>query len=349
MTSTPTRPSEEDAGVKPGDSSLLRLTAAVLRRWRFVAVIALLAACGTAVWSLLVPPRYTAELRFAPEERPSGGLATNLPGGLAGIAAQFGVGTDDGSRLLPFYADVLTGQSLLEQLARDSFPNPREPGRSRLLLEILNRGGASAAVRLHNTVEFLRRRAIVTSVNDRTGTLTLSVTMPSADLAADVANALYALLERFNYETRRTSASERRRFAERELPAARDSLEAAENAMQRFLEANRSGAEQPRLRFQAERLQRRIDIRQQVYLTLNQEYQQARMAEVRDIPVFTVVQRAEPPVERAFPRRTRSVVVSLILGAAAAVAWVVFRATGWSAARLDPAGYEEIRTILRRH
>jgi uncharacterized protein involved in exopolysaccharide biosynthesis len=54
--------------------------------------------------------------------------------------------------------------------------------------------------------------------------------------------------------------------------------------MQAFLQANRQWANSPDLTFQHDRLERDIALRQQVYTTLVQSFEQARISEVRDTP-----------------------------------------------------------------
>src|SRR5574337_1322000 len=177
MTSPAPQPEVVPPREAPPDTSLLRLAAAVVRRWRLVIGVALLAAIGTAVWSLLVTPRFEAGLEFAPEERPIGGALSSLPAGLGGFASQLGLGSLGESRSLSFYADLLKGRSLLEQLALDSFPDPARAGARRSLVEILGQPGKSPAWRLYQTVEFLQHKAVSTRVNDRTGTVAVSVTL----------------------------------------------------------------------------------------------------------------------------------------------------------------------------
>jgi uncharacterized protein involved in exopolysaccharide biosynthesis len=74
------------------------------------------------------------------------------------------------------------------------------------------------------------------------------------------------------------------------VDSARIALTNAEDSMQVFLQANRRYEDSPELTFQAERLQREIARQQQVYTGLVQSFEEARIAEVRDTPVLTVLQ-----------------------------------------------------------
>ena len=328
----------------PPETTLLRLSAAVVRRAPLIIACAVIGAALAAVLSLVVRERYRSSARVALEER------TMMPGagGLAALASQFGAGSLSGTRSLQFYADVVTGRDLLGRLAQDSFPDPADPAARRSLIEILEVPGESPARRLASTIDYLQMKAVTTATNDRTGILTITVELPHAALSAQVARKLYEHLEQFNFATRRSAATERREFAEREVARTRAELANAENEMRAFLEANRAGLDVPRLSFQRERIQRRVSTMSDVYRNLVTELQEARIAEVRDLPVFTLVQTPFVPLDRVFPKRKQMTILGLLAGAALGIVWVAVRATGWSARSLDPEGYQQLRSALRR-
>jgi uncharacterized protein involved in exopolysaccharide biosynthesis len=340
-----TTPPPDPRAIEPraaGDApSLLDLTAALIRRWRLIVVAGLAGAAIAAAWSLLATPRYRASARFALEERR--GLTSGS--GLAALAGQLGAGGLSGVRSLQFYAEVMTSRDILEQVAVDSFAHP-ETGARAPLMDILEIPGDTERERLHATLERLHRQG-ATSTNDRTGTITLNVLLPDPELAAAVAARIYELLERFNFETRRSAATERREFAARELERARRELTDAEADLRSFLERNRGGLEIPRLAFEQQRRERLIDIRAETYNRLATELEEAKIEEVRDTPVFTLIEAPKPPVYREFPRRTWMTMVGGVLGGAAAVAWIILGAATRSASRLSPDSYETLRSAVR--
>ncbi|HEX6645518.1 MAG TPA: Wzz/FepE/Etk N-terminal domain-containing protein [Gemmatimonadales bacterium] len=331
-----------DSSGEPG-TSLLRLAAVFLRRWRFIALLGFLGAVVAAAWSLVAEPRYRSVARFALEEQR--GLPT--AGGLAAIAGRLGGGALGGIRSLQFYADLLVGPDILGAVLADSFPHPEDPSRRAALIDILEVDGDTPEERRLRGVELLQERVVATSTNDRTGTISLEVSLRDPDLAAAVAGNLYRHLEQFNFETRRSSASERREFAERELERARGELTAAESAMRGFLESNRGGLDIPRLDFRRQQLQRRIDLANDTYSRLALELQEASIDEVRDTPVFTLVQRPIAPIYREFPRRTRMTLIGGILGGALAVLVIIVQVSTRSARAIDPSGFAELRAALR--
>jgi uncharacterized protein involved in exopolysaccharide biosynthesis len=322
---------------------VLALVAILARHGRLLVLGVLLGTAIAAAWSLLVREEYTATTIFAPGDQPS--LA--LPSGLAALGSSFGgLPLDQGTRSPQFYTQVLTSRDLLAALATDSFPNAESPGTTKPLTEMLNLRGESPARTLDNTITFLQEKAIANAVDDRTGVITLTVTMPSSELAAAVANRLYHHLETFNYRMRRAGASARRVFAEQELQSARAELEAREGALRAFLEQNRGGLDMPRLSLERGRLQRRIDAAQIAFQQMTRELAEAKIAEARDTPVFTVIQRATPPLDRSFPVRTRVTILGAILGGCLMAVFVALRATSDRARAQDPEAFEQLRAAL---
>jgi uncharacterized protein involved in exopolysaccharide biosynthesis len=331
----------------PADSTpitMLGLAAALLRHVRLLVLGVLLGGAIAAVWSLVARPRFSAVTVFAPGDAPASALSS----GLAALGSQFGASfsMDEGTRSLQFYAELLQSHDLLAAIATDSFADPAAAGARRPLTTLLHQAGDTPERTLDNTINFLRDEAIDVTTNDRTGMITMSVALPSPTLAADVANQLYHRLEAFNTTMRQASARGRRRFAERELASARATLVSAEAEMRGFLERNRGGLDMPRLALERQRLQRRIDVAQIAFSQMTQELAEAKIAEARDNPTFTVVQVAAPPLDRSYPARSRMTILGAILGGCVAALLIALRATSGTARAADPQGVAELRGAL---
>ncbi len=116
-----------------------------------------------------------------------------------------------------------------------------------------------------------------------------------------LADNLLAELARFNLERRQTQAAEERRFAEQRLADVKASLATAENRLQEFLQGNQQFKSASQLSVERDRLLREQTNLQQVYTALAQAYEKARIDEVRNTPVITIIDRPEQPT-RAEPR-----------------------------------------------
>ncbi len=305
----PAAVSEDDVD----EISLLELANVVLKRWKLVVGLPLAAAFVAAVISLLIPAKYTATATFVAETESRG---VNLPGGVAGLASQFGVAVPGGGANSPrFYADVLESRTLRDQVLQAGFADPRSetPDDSAALLDILEIEGENETERLEAGRKELDD-ALTVRVDNETSIVSLSSETHYPALSADVANLFIELLNRFNLETRQSNAQERRRFAEERVADAERELLEAEEELKRFLERNRQFQGSPELSFQYERLQRRVRIKEEVLTTLRRSYEEARIQEVNDTPLITVIDRAVPPEKRSSPKRKLNVVLAFFLG-----------------------------------
>jgi uncharacterized protein involved in exopolysaccharide biosynthesis len=188
------------------------------------------------------------------------------------------------------------------------------------LLDVLKIRGRDLPDSVSRGVRLLEGR-IATQVDFQTNVVRLSVSLQYPELAASVANRFIQYLNDFNTQTRQSQGRERRKFVEQRITAAEAELRAVEQELRTFLERNRSWQQAPQLVFEEGRLRRQVDIRQEVYLTLNREYETARIEEVNDTPVITVIDPAVPPQERSKPRPMLLGLVALALGGVIAVTW----------------------------
>jgi uncharacterized protein involved in exopolysaccharide biosynthesis len=267
----------------------------------------------TGLVSLLIPPTYTASTAFVPEVAAS----SRLPAGLAGLAGQFGIPLGgEASQSSDFYAEVLQSRELLDRVLLTRFADPgseHNPPDSARLLQLLEVDGDSLADSLHYGRKALSD-LISVRVDRETGMVQLEVDSRDPVLAASVANTFIRYLNHFNAQTRQSQARERRKFVEERIAEAERELRQAEDDLKSFYERNRSWQQSPQLAVEEDRLRRQVQIRQEVYLTLKREYETARIQEVNDTPVITVVDSAVPPQEKSKPKRGLLVLLALVVG-----------------------------------
>ena len=299
--------------------------------------------------SFLVPPTYTASTSFVPEVRSQG----RLPAALAGLVSQFNIslGTD-GSESPRFYADVAKSRKILDRLLLTRYADPRPTGGvadSITLLSILRPGGRNRGDSLERGAKKLSSLISVT-VKTQTNIVTVSSESRYPDLAAAVANSLVTYLNEFNTQTRQSRARERRKFIEQRAAQGGGDLRDAEEALKRFYQAYRSWQQSPQLVFEEGRLRRQVEVRQELYLTLQREYETARIEEVNDTPVITVIDVANPPQRKSRPKRGVWTILALALGTISSTVWAL------GAEYLDHARSEHrsdynqlLRSFLQRH
>lgn len=294
--------------------SLLEVLSVMLRRRTTIIRSVVLVTLGALILALLSATTFTASTSFVPQGAGEGGGISRI----ASLAGQFGFQLPSGSlgESPEFYAQLVTSRGILRILATEEFRFD-EPGDGELasvtgtlpdLLELETRE-EDPAVRREAAIKWLRG-AVSVATGRETGIVRVSIQTPWAGLSRTLADRILELVNEFNLQTRQSQGAAERRFVEDRLLESRDSLRAAEDRLEAFLKSNRQWTASPELSFEHERLQRQVSMQQQVYTSLAEFYEQARIAEVRNTPVITVVETPELPV-RADPRRR---VLKLALG-----------------------------------
>lgn len=296
----------------------------------------------------LRPPIYAVAFSFLPQATQSQGTP-----GLAALAGQFGVSLNSlsaSSQPPQFYADLLQTHELLAPIARDSVAT--SDVRTRIPLStFLHIGRGNPAVVAERTIERLRDRVVATSVSARTtGIVSVVVRTTSPEASFEIAQRLLDGLNQFNLMTRQSQATAERRFIEGRLDAARIALRAAEDALQNFLQGNRQVSNSPPLVFRQQRLEREVTLQQQVVSGLAQQYEDARIREVRDTPVITMIDRPIVPALPEPKHLARNVAVAAFIALLTSLAFVIVRG-GWQRRReveLGDPDYAMLDTELRR-
>jgi uncharacterized protein involved in exopolysaccharide biosynthesis len=317
----------------------------LVTRWRLVAATALTCAILTALILVIQRRTYTAITTFTPENSSNSSLLSGLAG-LAGLAGQLGLGGSSPSSVSPdFFVKLAHSDDILRSTLLREFPDPDSTAVRRPLLQLLEVKGRTGEERIQRGVRKLRKRVDASS-DKSTGIVTLEVSLHSPVLAAEVAKYMVELLNRFNLESRQSQSREQRRFSGERLAVAERELRAAEQAQLAFLQRNRQYLDSPLLAFEYSRLNRQVQLRQEVYQTLTKAHEEARIAEVRDTPVLTVIDSAVAPVKPSGPKRVLGTLVALIVGGALGVL-LAYIAAAWSRTRRSPTpDYLEFRAAV---
>jgi tyrosine-protein kinase Etk/Wzc len=346
MTTQPRPDLPASRNVRP-ELTLVEVLNTLLRHWRIVIGLPLVAALGTLAFSFTMRPTYTATATFVPENRNQNRLTGAAAGLIGGLGINFGAQATESPR---FYADVVRSRELLERVVTSRYADPRARAGatdSVPLLQLLAADGRNPEDSLARGVEKLND-LITIRVDDQTSIVRVSVISPYPTLAADVANRIVEFVNDFNTKKRQSQARESRKFTENRVAAADSELQRSEGAVKTFYERNRGWQQSPELTFEEARLRRQVEMGQQVYASLKREYETARIDEVNDTPVITVIDRAIPPQERSGPRRKLLIILVTALALTLAALWAFGAEYAARARRDTQADYEELRSLLQR-
>ena len=292
----------------PANPSLLAFANQLMRQRSVVVTTALACVVVVVAAVLLTPREWTSAASFVPQTR-------RPPSNVAGIAAQLGVTLPQGepTQSPAFYADLLKSRELLGAVADQPFDPGAGGERQGTLAEFFRVRGDTPALKREAVIKRLGEDVSV-SVVQRTGVVKMSVSLKDPKVAEQVASKLLAEINRFNLESRQSQAGAERRFTEQRLDEVKGDLRKAEDRLQVFLQQNRDFRNSPQLAFQQDRLAREVTMQQQLYTALAQAYEQAKLDEVRDTPVITVVERPRVPVKPDPRGLAKKGLLGLILG-----------------------------------
>ncbi len=304
----PTPPAAPARTAYDDEISLWEVLAVLLRRRGTIVLTTVVVAAVAAAYAQFRPLQYSTSAAF----RPQG--SEQSASQLMALASQFGVsvpgGGDEASPA--FYAELVTSRPLLSAAA--GRPYDVEGMGSVLLKDLLEIEEDTEPERDEETLKWLREEAVTVSTGRETGTVTLRVTTEWPQVSLAIAEELVAELGRFNLDTRQSQAAAERAFIESRVKQAENELEAAEDSLRRFLEANRQWENSPLLTFRHDALQREVTMRNSVLTTLVQSFEQARISEVRDTPVLTILQEPYLPPRHDPRRRVLIGLLGIVLG-----------------------------------
>lgn len=314
-------PDDPAARDEKESGSAVALVNVALNHLRLLVLLPLVAMILAGLLALVVGPSYVAESTFKPEspDLPSGGLFT--------MATQFGLdlASFTEGEGVEYYARLVTSREILSDVLRTEFPRGDGEGGAdtATLLALYGVEADTEEERIWKGVERLRKQVTV-SIDHGAGVISMSSEAPTRELATAINGRILELLNRFNLEKKQSQARAERAFVEAQTQEARQELEAAEKRLAEFLSQNRRYEASPELVNEVERLRRQVDLRQQVYTGLAQAREQARLDEVRNTPVFTVLDRPEGSA-RQVGGVIPSMFMGLLLGVVVAALWAFLR------------------------
>lgn len=315
---------------KPLTSPIAEAVAFAWTRRTAVAITLVLSAAVGVGLAYILPTRFEASVSLSPA--PDNGSRLQFGGALASLGGQLGLDLGGSRTQLRFYPKLLTSYWFLSTLAR------REVRPNQTLFEVLqDRAPDTAAtdfMRLQDGAVAKLRQLVGVDLDERANVFTLSIRLPTREAALAAATNAVALITEFNTHVRRLQASDNRRFVEQRVDSAHTELNAAEETEADFLLRNKSYEQSPTLTLEYQRLQRHVALLQDVYVTLSRNLEEARIDEVREAPVLTVVDPPHVTWRRAEPDRSRVVLTTVALTAALLALWFFYHQEVSSVVRL---------------
>lgn len=294
-------------------------------RWKLVKINGVVLILALAYLLFLTKPYYTSTVTILPDY---GSKETSL-GALSSLASLAGVSVGSGSPT-EIYNNLITSESVLAPVIYAKYKTEEYPDSVNLIQYFELKPDKNLTPELQKRKMFLAeftaltKGRLSTDVDRMTKILTITATMPEAQLSADVANKVAESLDSYIRTKRKSYSSEQRQYIDKRLGQVKDSLSYAENRLMYFREQNRTVNQSPALILEQTRLSRGVEILNAVYLELSKQLELAKIDEVKDTPVLNIKETAKDPVIKTGPKRASALIIIMFLAVLLTSSYLMF-------------------------
>ncbi len=294
-----------------------RWAAGLVKRWRGVLWTGVAGLAIAIVATLVVPSVYRSNASFVANSSGQSKVqsaAASSP--ISGLLSQFGGSLGgDPSESPNFYLELLYSRELLTRLLESKFPDPRtdNPRDSARLVDMLRLRSRDPARRMELGVKDLTK-SVKGGLDAKTNLVWFSTDAEYPELSSQIANRMIALVSSFNRETRVSRAKSKRVFLERRMDSAKAELRNKEETLRFFYEQNRGMIAAPALKFEEQRLKRDVEVQADLFLNLQGQLEVARIDEINDAALITVIDTAVTARKAQWPRYGAATMTGFVLG-----------------------------------
>ena len=167
-------------------------------------------------------------------------------------------------------------------------------------------------------------------MDSRTGIVSVTAETTYPHLSAQIVEEFTSALSEYNSTHRKTVLVDVQHFLADRLDESNESLMRAEETLAVFRANNRNyaGSDNPELARDLGRLTRDVALKNEIYLTLNQQYLMVRLEAQKEVPAFQVLDHPRPATVKSGPARMRGTllvalsVVVFSIGTLVAWRWI---------------------------
>jgi uncharacterized protein involved in exopolysaccharide biosynthesis len=274
------------------------------------------------LYALLATPLYKSTITMYPSGESSGGLSQ-----LQGMASMFGMNMG-GSESTFHIPDIINSRTLQTKIIFKKWNSNKFNSQvdlitfweinddSKFSLNPLNWFSKS-----EENMDLKWEKSALEKLTDRisvkenkTGLIIVDVLMEEPELSAKISNYIYDGVVEFTNVNHIEIAKLNREFIQERQLEVNEILTTTENKLKEFRSKNRKVMDSPQLQLELERLMRDVEIQTQVFITLQQEYELARIEEVKETPSVVVLDKGRPAAEKDSPNGKLIIILYLFLG-----------------------------------
>ena len=186
-------------------------------------------------------------------------------------------------------------------------------------------GPVRLSVRQRDLADEISER-VSAKLDTRSGIITITATMPDANVAATVAHLAMDYLTQYVTSYRTDKARQDLQFYTQRLNEVRQRYQTAQLNVFRYNDQHKYYVVQAAT-MDKQRLEAELSIAQTVYTELSRQFEQAKLKVQERTPVFKVLEPAQVPLKRISPKRTLIVLLFAGIGFVVGIVYVLVRQT----------------------
>jgi G-rich domain on putative tyrosine kinase len=302
-----------------------------VRRYRlvFICTFILVMIVGI-IWIMTRPAVYRADSKILPTSMISYNEGQQFSGALQGLSSRLGLnlGRPEGNPSSTF-PSIVFSREFFESIADRAYET--QSGSQVTLVDLLQAEHADSLRQRAKAYRIYRNDAVRMAYDEMTGVTTIISTLGDPVAAASLARVCTEQLSGYVLEMKQKKNHEWENYLLERSAGARNTLLAAEDALNEFLVVNRSIAS-PGLRLEESRLKREVQTRQEIFLMIQAQLETAQLESKKNVSIITVIDPAREPLDPFKPKRSALLVMVFLLACllsfvavASSVLWQAYR------------------------
>ena len=293
------------SAVQEDEIDLVEVVKKLWRNRKLIMAVTFLFMVTGVVYALLATPYYRATLTMYPATGEKKG------GGLMSMAASFGVSLGGGGAETYNVEDVIKSRKIAKEVVLHQWNISGSEAKMNLL-DFWGMKSENMAEKMFSAINRCKNMISI-STNIESGLMSLSVLSTDPKLSSQIANYMGKAVTNYIQEHQGVIADNNLAHIDLRLKDVKKELKEAELALKEYSESNRD-ISSPHAQLEVGRLSRELEIKQGVYLTLNQQRELAMIDKVKKSPVINILDEAEIPLSKAEPKRSMICIVYTFLG-----------------------------------
>lgn len=278
--------------------------------------------------SFLIKKQYSAEITLYPAKKDiSKGLAQ-----FQSLAVNLGMNTPNNDQNFNI-SDVVKSRLIANKMVNNQWKTSNgqfinlielwKLNKSRWY-EIKSKNETNSPFIIEKAIKKFNKHVQVTE--DRiSGLIKITTTLQDPLVAANIANFIGSEVELYIQKENSAQSTREKLFIYDRLSIVKKELESSELRLKDFKERNRGFEDSPELFMTYSQLFREVEAKKEVYLTLQQQLELARIEEVKQTPILHILDHAVSPVSKSYPNRVMILITSFLIGLVYSSLTVIFR------------------------